>query len=82
MRGGLHFIYGNRHENHQLGKGSFPTSENHISYKDSTDCNDSTPYIVLRGCYNTVPNLHAPTDKSDNSRDSSYKEFAGIQSLS
>jgi hypothetical protein len=37
---------------------------------------------MLRGCYNNVPNLHAPTDKSDDSRDSSYEELAGIQSLS
>jgi hypothetical protein len=38
--------------------------------------------VVLRGCYNIVPNLHAPTDKSDESRGSSYEELAGIQSLS
>jgi hypothetical protein len=45
--------------------------------------NNMILYIVLKGCYNTVPNLHAPTkDKSDDSRDSSYEELAGIQSVS
>lgn len=83
MRRRLHIIYGNRHENHQLGTGFFLHQRITSAVQTVQTVNNRILYIVLRGCYSIVPNLHAPTkNNSDNSRDNSYEEFAGIQSIS
>jgi len=76
VRAGDNFFYGKGNENLQLGTRFFVQNRMVSAVKKEEFVSNRVPYIVLRGhwCNIIVLNVHAPSEKSYNSKDSFYEE--------
>jgi exonuclease III len=71
------FFYGNGNEIHELGTGFFVHQRNISAIKRVEFVSDRMSYIILRGrcCHVIVLNVHAPTEDTDDVKDSFYEEL-------
>ena len=77
--GDYNFFYGKGNESHQLGTGFFVNQRIISAFKRVEFVNDRMSYIVLRGCWCNVVNVHALSEeKSDDSKDSFCEELEQV----
>jgi threonine aldolase len=77
----IYFCYEKGNENHELGAGSSVRKRITSAVKRVKFVSDRLSYITIRGrwSYNTVLNVHAPTeDKTEDVKGSFYEELANV----